>query len=42
MPETDDKQRLDRLLDAIVNKLSLHVMPKAEPTEEGLREDDEG
>ncbi|WP_439476391.1 hypothetical protein [Brevundimonas sp.] len=42
MPETDDRQRFDRLLDAMVKKPPLDVKPKDEPTEEDLREDDEG
>jgi hypothetical protein len=41
MPETDDRQRFDRLLDAMVNKPPLDVKPKDEPAEEDLREDDE-
>lgn len=40
MPETDDRQRFDRLLDAMVNRPPLDVKPKDEPTEEDLREDD--
>jgi len=42
MPESDDTQRFDRLLDAMVNKPPLEVSPKDEPTEEDLREEDEG
>lgn len=40
MPETEDTQRFDRLLDAMVHKSPLDVKPKDEPTEEDLREDD--
>ncbi|MDP3802835.1 MAG: hypothetical protein U1C74_30045 [Phenylobacterium sp.] len=40
MPETDDTQRFDRLLDAMVNKPPLDVKPKDEPGEEDLREDE--
>lgn len=39
MPETDDRQRFDRLLDAMVHKPPLDAKPKEEPTEEDLRED---
>lgn len=42
MPEAEDTQRFDRLLDAMVNKPPLDVNQKDEPTEEDLREDDEG
>lgn len=42
MPETDDRQRFDRLLDAMVKKPPLDVKPKDESTEEDLREDEEG
>lgn len=42
MPETEDTQRFDCLLDAMVNKPPLDVKPKDEPPEEDLREDDEG
>lgn len=42
MPETDDRQRFDRLLDAMVNKPPLDVKLKDEPTEEDPREGDEG
>ena len=42
MPETDDRQRFDRLREAMVKKPPLDVKPKDEPTEEDLREDDEG
>ncbi|MDP3368661.1 MAG: hypothetical protein Q8M32_02295 [Brevundimonas sp.] len=42
MSETDDTQRFDRLLDAMLTKPPLEVKAKDEPTEEGLREDDEG
>lgn len=41
MPETEDTQRFDRLLDAMVNKPPLDVKPKDESPEEDLREDDE-
>lgn len=41
MPETDDRQRFDRLLDAMVKKPPLDVKPKDEPSEEDLREGDE-
>lgn len=40
MPETEDTQRFDALLDAMVNKPPLVVNPKDEPSEEDLREDD--
>lgn len=40
MPETDDRQRFDRLLDAMVNKPPLDVKSKDEPPEEDLRGDD--
>ena len=42
MPESEDTQRFDRLLDAMVKKPPLDVKPKDEPTEEDLREDGEG
>lgn len=42
MPESEDLQRFDRLLDAMVNKPPLDVKPKDEAPEEDLREDDEG
>ena len=42
MSETDDTQRFDRLLEVMVTKPSLDVKAKDEPTEEDLREDDEG
>jgi hypothetical protein len=43
MPETDDRQRFDRLLDAMVNKPPLDtVQPHDEPQDDdGKREDDE-
>jgi hypothetical protein len=41
MPESEDAQRFDRLLDAMVNKPPLDVKPKDEPSEEDLRKDDE-
>lgn len=41
MTESDDKQRFDRLLDAMANKPPLEVQPKDEPTDANdLREDD--
>lgn len=42
MSETHDADRFDALLDAMVHKPPLDVKPKDEPTEEDLREDDEG
>lgn len=42
MPDNPDEERFDRLLDAMVKKPPLDVKPKEEPTEEDLREDDEG
>jgi hypothetical protein len=41
MPESEDAQRFDRLLDAMVNKPPLDVNLKDEPTEEDLRDEDE-
>lgn len=42
MPETDDKQRFDRLLDAMVHKPPLKVDHKDEPQDDDdKREDDE-
>lgn len=41
MPENPNK-RFDALLEAMVNKPPLDVRPKDEPTEEDLREDEEG
>jgi hypothetical protein len=42
MPESEDTQRFDRLLDAMLTKPPLDVKPKDEPSEDDLREDDEG
>ena len=39
MSETDDTQRFDRLLDAMVTKPPLDVKAKEAPTEDDLRED---
>lgn len=42
MPESDDTQRFDRLLDAMVNKPPLDVADKEPPADAGdLREDDD-
>lgn len=38
MPETDDRQRFDRLLDAMVNKPPLE--PKVQPHDEPQDDDD--
>ncbi|MDO9588124.1 MAG: hypothetical protein Q7J13_09335 [Brevundimonas sp.] len=40
MPESEDTQRFDRLLDAMVNKPPLEVKTKDEPSEDDLREED--
>lgn len=41
MPETDDRQRFDRLLDAMVNKPPLDVADKEPPADDDdKREDD--
>lgn len=41
MPEADDKQRFDRLLDAMVNKPPLEVGDKEPPADaDDKREDD--
>lgn len=41
MPESDDAQRFDRLLEAMVTKPPLDVGQKEEPeAEDDLREDD--
>ena len=37
-----DDERFDALLEAMLKKPPLDVKPKDEPTEEDLREDDEG
>lgn len=43
MPETDDRQRFDRLLDAMVHKPPLDVGDKDEPQDDDdKREDDAG